>query len=261
MPKFKIIRSDFREKINRFNPVINGIDTIFADPPDNIGLGYEEHVDKMSREMYLEFLGELVQCCLAVAKTTYISFNSKWMSEMGGVLSMYPKAGWIPQDTEIKWLIQGFTFGQHNHHDFGNNFRPIVRLRRPDAPMFPDNCRIESDRMKMGDKRANPAGRVPGDVWFNDFLEYSRVTGNSKQRRKWHPTQLHEGLVEDCLLMTTPPGGTVLDPFCGTGTTLRVCMANGWSCTTMDISRQYCEKVAEENQIPELEDGLWYKEV
>ena len=115
--------------------------------------------------------------------------------------------------------------------------------------------------MKHGDKRANPKGRVPGDVWFSDFLDYARVTGNSKQRRRWHPTQLHEGLVEDCLLMSTPEGGSVFDPFCGTGTTLRVCLANEWSCTTVDISENYCQQVAEEHEIPCVGQGLWCKDV
>jgi hypothetical protein len=39
---------------------------------------------------------------------------------------------------EAKPCVQVFTFGQHNHHDLGNNHRPLLRLRRPDAPLYPD---------------------------------------------------------------------------------------------------------------------------
>ena len=46
-------------------------------------------------------------------------------------------------------------------------------------------------------------------------------------RHTWHPTQLNEGLVERCIKFTTPPGEPVLDPFGGTGTTLRVCKTLG----------------------------------
>lgn len=217
---------------------------MFADPPDNINLGYDEYKDGMDVEAYIDFINEVLEAGIRSAKTTYMSFNARWMTEVGALLKAFQV---VNNGLEVRWLIQGFTFGQHNRHDHGNNFRPIVRLRWPDSPLFPDAVRRESWRMKNGDKRANPAGRVPGDVWFSDFLEYARVTGNSKQRRRYHPTQLHEGLVEDCLTMTTPPRGTVFDPFMGTGTTLRVCLDNGWDCTTCDISKMYCEKVAEEH--------------
>jgi len=236
-------------------PMLNNVDTIFADPPDNINLDYDDHEDDLAYEEYVNFLDTLVSYCIRFAKVTYISFNAKWMTEMGGLLY----ANEVVSNVEARWLIQGFTFGQHRSTDLANNFRPIVRLTRKDATLYPDQVRQESNRMRIGDKRASPKGRVPGDVWFTDFLTYSRVVGNSKQRRKWHPTQLNEGLVEDCLLMSTPPRGTVIDPFCGTGTTLRVCMANGWSCTAMDVSENYCKKVAEENDIPQFAKDTWYK--
>lgn len=231
------------------------VDTMFADPPDNINLGYDEYDDGMEVEAYIDFINEVLEVGLRSAKTTYMSFNARWMTEVGALLKAFQA---ISPDLEVRWLIQGFTFGQHNKHDHGNNFRPIVRLRFPDSPLFPDAVRRESWRMKNGDKRANPAGRVPGDVWFSDFLEYARVTGNSKQRRRYHPTQLHEGLVEDCLTMSTPPGGSVFDPFMGTGTTLRVCLDNDWSCVTSDVSQMYCEKVGEEHGFYKRESG-WEK--
>lgn len=249
MPTYRIMNKDFREipvaqtVVTDFMKDGERFDTMFADPPDNIGLGYDEYEDGMDNELYVDFLNELLQWGIQNCKTSYVSFNARWMTHMGNLLSklmlVYP--------VEVRWMVQGFTFGQHRHTDHGNNFRPIVRIRHLDAPLFPDAIRRESWRMKNGDKRANPAGKVPGDVWFSDFLDYARVTGNSKQRRSWHPTQLHEGLVEDCLTMTTPKGGTVVDPFMGTGTTLRVCIANDWDCVTTDLSSDYCQRVADEN--------------
>ena len=249
MPKYKLFNASFQELM----PVMGRVNTIFADPPDNIKLGYDKCTDNMDAGEYIDFLDNLISACIKKARTTFISFNAKWFTDVAALMHAYQ----LTYDIEVRLLIQGFTFGQHNTSDLSNDFRPIIRIRKPGALLYPNNVRVESKRMKLGDKRANPAGRVPGDVWRSDFLEYSRVVGNSKQRRKWCPTQLHEGLVEDCLLLTTPQGGLVLDPFCGTGTTLRVCMANGWSCTTMDISKSYCEKVAEEQGLPEVADGIW----
>lgn len=248
--KYKIINKDCLEVL----PVLSSVDTIFADPPDNINLGYDQHEDSMSHLEYIKFLEELVFSCVERASTTYISFNAKWITDMAIIID---KAIGEFITVQHRWLVQGFSFGQHNHHDLANNFRPIIRLTRTGAYKNPDAVRVESSRMKIGDKRANPKGRVPGDVWFSDFLQYSRVVGNAKQRRSWHPTQLHEGLVEDCLLMSTPEGGTVIDPFAGTGTTLRVCLKNGWNCTTIDMSQNYCEKIAEEHGIPQVADDIW----
>ena len=133
---------------------------------------------------------------------------------------------------EAKPCVQTYTFGQHNHHDLGNNHRPLLRLRWSDAPLLPDAIRVPSWRQENGDKRADPRGRVPGDVF-----DFTRVTGNSKQRRPWHPTQLNEGLVERCVKLTTPPGESILDPFAGTGTTLRVCRRLGYPCTLIEIDK------------------------
>ena len=39
----------------------------------------------------------------------------------------------------------------------------------------------------------------------------------------------------------------MLDPFGGTGTTMRVAMEEGFHCDMIEISNGYCEKIAEEN--------------
>jgi DNA modification methylase len=110
---------------------------------------------------------------------------------------------------------------------------------------------VPSWRQENGDKRADPRGRVPGDVF-----DFTRVTGNSKQRRAWHPTQLNEGLVDRCIKLTTPPGDPVLDPFAGTGTTLRVCKALGNPCTLIELDPGYCKRIAAENGL-ETKGGEW----
>lgn len=244
MPDYTIYNRDFREVFNEETKI--EADTWFADPPDCIGLEYDEYDDDVELEDYIDFIDTVLTTGINTAKISYMSFNAKWMTEVGALLKAYQM---VYPTIQVRWLIQGFTFGQHSPYDHGNNFRPIVRLKHRGVDLQPDQTRVESKRMKLNDKRASPEGRVPGDVWFSDFMEYSRVVGNAKQRRKWHPTQLNEGLVEACLLMSTPVGGTVVDPFMGTGTTLRVCKENDWSCITSDISENYCDKVAEEHNL------------
>lgn len=222
-------------------PGMNAVECIFADPPDNIGLKYSCTDDKMPVRDYLHLMEEWLYCFVDHAETVWFSFNSKWTVEMGVIANHVLKC--LP-GLKCKPCVQTFTFGQHNQHDFGNNYRPLWRFSHSDAPIYSDQIRVQSERQKMGDKRADPRGRVPGDVF-----EFTRVVGNSKQRRSWHPTQLNEDLVERCILSCTKQGDVVLDPFAGTGTTLRVCKRLNRACVTMDISSVYCQHIADEHHL------------
>jgi site-specific DNA-methyltransferase (adenine-specific) len=225
---------------------LEAVDTVFADPPDNIGLGYASYRDKLSDDEYASMLSDWLHAFIYKAKTVWFSFNAKWTFVAGRIVENLIENHQVT-GLEAKPCVQTFTFGQHSHHDLGNNHRPLWRLSWRDAPLYPDAIRVPSWRQENGDKRADPRGRVPGDVF-----DFTRVTGNSKQRRAWHPTQLNEGLVERCLRLTTPPGGTVLDPFGGTGTTLRVCKRLELPCTLIELDRDYCKRIAEENALTPL---------
>lgn len=215
-------------------------DTIFADPPDNIGLDYGNYRDRLPDGEYEALLRIWLEVFIDHAATVWLSYNARWTFAVGRIVTELLR--WHPDPLEAKPCVQVFTFGQHNHRDLGNCHRPLLRLRHKDAPLFPDAIRVPSWRQQNGDKRADPRGRVPGDCF-----DFPRVTGNSKQRRAWHPTQLNEALVERCLRLTTPPGGSVLDPFAGTGTTLRACKRLGCPCTLVELDRDYCQKIAAEH--------------
>ncbi|MGH2376955.1 MAG: DNA methyltransferase, partial [Candidatus Limnocylindria bacterium] len=55
-----------------------------------------------------------------------------------------------------------------------------------------------------------------------------------------HPTQKPEALVRLLVALTTPPGGRVLDPFCGSGTTLVAARAIGRAAIGIDRSIRAC---------------------
>jgi site-specific DNA-methyltransferase (adenine-specific) len=216
-------------------------DTIFADPPDGINLKYATYNDRIPEEEYVRLLQKWLIHFISRANTVWFSYNAKWSFRIGTVIDHITEAN---SEIEAKSCVQVFTFGRHNQKDLANDFRPLARLRWRSAPLYPDDIRIPSWRLANGDKRADPRGRVPGDVFH-----FPRVTGNSKQRRRWCPTQLHEGLIERCLRMTTPANGTVLDPFAGTGTVLRVCKQLGYSCTSTEIETLYCDEIAKEHEL------------
>jgi site-specific DNA-methyltransferase (adenine-specific) len=100
-----------------------------------------------------------------------------------------------------------------------------------------------SARQKCNDKRANPAGRVPDDVW-----EFPRVVGNAKERRSWISNQHPEALIERMILMSTQPGETVIDMFAGSGTVHRVCRRLGRNSISIDISQEYVDRIKSEDR-------------
>jgi DNA modification methylase len=74
------------------------------------------------------------------------------------------------------------------------------------------------------------------DVWV--IPSHSRVT--QKEMTAFFP----EDLVKRCLNVGCIPGGRVLDPFAGTGTTLRAALASGRPAVGIDVSKRLCETMA-----------------
>lgn len=65
------------------------------------------------------------------------------------------------------------------------------------------------------------------------------------QPGKWdHPTQKPISTMQIPLLNSTEPGDVILDPFAGSGTTLRVAMDNGRKAIGIEIEERYCELIA-----------------
>ena len=60
-------------------------------------------------------------------------------------------------------------------------------------------------------------GANPGNVWEFTHIHYCQAN------RQNHPTQKPEALFERMILASSDERDVVLDPFCGSGTALRVC--------------------------------------
>lgn len=56
---------------------------------------------------------------------------------------------------------------------------------------------------------------------------------------KPHPTVKPVGLLRNMIRHICPPGGTVLDPFAGTGTTAAAALAEGLNCIIMEAEEEY----------------------
>ena len=55
-----------------------------------------------------------------------------------------------------------------------------------------------------------------------------------------HPAPFPEKLAEDHILSWSNEGDTVLDPMCGSGTTLKMAKKNNRNYIGIEISKEYC---------------------
>jgi hypothetical protein len=61
----------------------------------------------------------------------------------------------------------------------------------------------------------------------------------SKQGRVSHPTVKPLDLMRWLVRLVTPPGGTVLEPFAGSGTTVEACILEGFKCIAIEREADY----------------------
>lgn len=229
---------------------------LIADPPDNLGLDYDGYNDNLPPEDYLRFFRQWLCLFTQRARIVWVSFNACHLFDVATLLTANRFYGY-----RARLFINSFTFGQHRNSDCGNGYRPLLRLAHPNAPLYPDAIRVPSARQtKYKDKRANPQGKVPLDVW-----QFSRVCGTFHQRRSWHPTQLPEELIQRIILFSTKPGDAICDCFSGTGTALRAVNRLGpfkqvggylqWPdyprnpVTSIEVSPTYCQHIADEHRL------------
>lgn len=60
-----------------------------------------------------------------------------------------------------------------------------------------------------------------------------------------HPTVKPLELMRYLVRLVTPPGGTVLEPFGGSGTTIEACIIEGFSCIAIELTEEYLTLIAQ----------------
>ncbi|MDN7587263.1 DNA-methyltransferase [Burkholderia seminalis] len=81
---------------------------------------------------------------------------------------------------------------------------------------------------------------LPHDSWAEDVWN---IPSRPKVRGSLDTAPYPDELVERCLTIGCPPGGTVLDPFCGSGTTLRVARKLGHPAIGIDLNPDFCSYI------------------
>jgi site-specific DNA-methyltransferase (adenine-specific) len=111
--------------------------------------------------------------------------------------------------------------------------------RHDDILMFTKSqkAKFNLDAVRVPQKyyrdRNNMRGANPGDVWEFSHVHYCNAN------RQNHPTQKPEGLIERMVLASSDEGDLILDPFSGSGTTLRVCQQLNRSAIGIEANPDY----------------------
>ena len=70
--------------------------------------------------------------------------------------------------------------------------------------------------------------------------EHSIANGmDTKPAQNFHPTVKPTSLMEYLIKLVTPPNGTVLDPFTGSGSTGKAALLNGFKFIGIELTEEY----------------------
>lgn len=200
------------------------IDTVFADPPFNIGKEYGAKTDdRRDDRVYLDWcrrwLTESARV-LAPGGALFVYNLPRWNILLGPHLAELGLTfrHWIAIEISACLPIQGRLHPSHYSLIYYTKGKPKTfrRIRTPIA-----RCRHCGGEVKdYGGHRGamNPLGVNLKDVW-TDIPPVRHRKFKSKNRKA---NALSTKILDRVIEMTTVPGDTVLDPFGGSGTTFVV---------------------------------------
>lgn len=207
------------------------IQLIITDPPYNLNKNYGTTKDNMEFDEYLDFTRRWLHEAdrvLAPDGTIYVFMGMRYISYVYSILERELNM------TFNSWITWHYTQGMGKTKGFSPRHDDILMFTK-DPSDFKFN--IDSVRIPQKYYRSvnNMRGANPGNVWEFSHMHYCN------KNRKEHPTQKPEGLYERMILASSDENDTVLDPFLGSGTLLRVCQQTGRKGIGIDINPDYID--------------------
>jgi len=206
------------------------INLIISDPPYNIGKDYGKTKDNLEKKEYLSFSIEWLKEAKRILKkdgTIYVFMGLKYISYIYQILEEELNL------TFQNWIVWHYTQGLGKKNGFSSRHDDILVFSKGNKPTFNlDNIRIPQ---KYYRKVNNMRGANPGNVWNFSHVHYCH------ENRQNHPTQKPEGLIERIILASSNEFDHILDPFSGSGTTLRVCQQTNRHCLSIEINKEYVD--------------------
>lgn len=208
------------------------VDLVIADPPYNLGKDYGNNHDLKGFDDYINFTKNWLSEAHRVLKPTgtiYVFMGVRFISYLYDIMD---------KDLNLyfnSWIVWHYTQGLGKTKGFSPRHDDILMFNKSEKFTFNlDPIRVPQ---KYYRERNNMRGANPGDVW-----EFSHVHYCNPNRQN-HPTQKPEGVIERMILASSNIGDTVLDPFAGSGTTLRVSQQLERECIGFELNPDYIDLI------------------
>jgi site-specific DNA-methyltransferase (adenine-specific) len=231
-----------RDFFNHANHVPDAsIDLILADPPYGLGKDYGNDSDMREGDAFLAWTRSWLELAIPKLKpngSLYIFCTWQYAPEIFSFLktrlTMVNEIIWDRRVPSMGGTTRRFTSVHDNIGLFAVSKSYYFDLDPVRIPYDPVTKKARSRKLFEGSKWLE-LGYNPKDVWSVSRLHRQHA------ERVDHPTQKPLEIVERMVLASCPPGGRVLDPFMGSGTTAVACARHGRAFTGYEINPAYCD--------------------
>ena len=215
------------------------VDLVIADPPYGLGKDYGNDSDRLGAHEYLAWSRRWIDAVVPKLKANgslYVFLTWQHSPEVFSHIKTR-----LAMVNEIIWdrrvpSMGGSTRKFSSVHD---NIGFFVRSRDyyfdVDAVRIPYDAETKKARTRsiFVGKKWLEVGYNPKDVW-----SVSRLHRQHGERED-HPTQKPLEIVERMVLASCPPGGAVLDPFMGSGTSAVAALRHGRRFVGFELNSDY----------------------
>ena len=225
-----------------------------TDPPYNVAVeGKAGRIlnDDMAGGAFREFLGLAFAALHAVladgaavyvahSETEGLTFRESFLAagfKLAGCL-IWRKNVHVLGRSDYHWQHEPILYGWKptgRHTWFGGRCQTSLLKALPGAVLLPDG------RVQI------PAGDdvylVSGQDLAVEIAPGSVISVDKPVRSDAHPTMKPVALLERFLRNSSRPGGLVVDPFGGSGSTLMACEGLGRTCRTLELDPRFCDVI------------------
>ncbi len=215
------------------------VDLVIADPPYGLGKDYGNDSDRLGAHEYLAWSRRWIDAIVPKLKANgslYVFLTWQHSPEVFSYIKTR-----LAMVNEIIWdrrvpSMGGSTRKFSSVHD---NIGFFVKSRDyhfdVDAVRIPYDAETKKARSRsiFVGKKWLEEGYNPKDVWSVSRLHRQHA------EREDHPTQKPLEIIERMVLASSPPGGAVLDPFMGSGTSAAAALRHGRSFIGFELNPDY----------------------
>jgi len=232
-----LYNEDFFEGVARLADA--SVDLVIADPPYGLGKDYGNDSDRRSGEEYLAFSRRWIDAVLPKLKANgslYVFLTWQYAPEVFSYLKtrmlMVNEIIWDRRVPSMGGSTRKFSSVHDNIGLFAASREYYFDVDSVRIPYDAETKKARSRSIFVG-KKWLEIGYNPKDVWSVSRLHRQHA------EREDHPTQKPLAIVERMVLASSPPGGLVLDPFMGSGTSAEAAARHARRFAGFELNGEY----------------------